>query len=437
MQAFILQFPEKQAKRMFSKDTSGASSFLEKPNRAAPGWLFVLPWSLRHVGGVNEVVKSLIGEFRDSGIFSPLLLAGSEEPASGTTAGPELIKPFRLNLWSPVDNQNPVRGVLSFVYRFPYRCWVMRRIIDQHNIGIINPHFPGLGCLLFVAMKRLNLFKGKIILSFHLSDIQGALSTKGRERKLWRMLLRGADHIVVVSDDLAKDVLALDSTVAAKITTIYNGVDLDLFVPTEHETSTGFSVPDQGKTILSIGGFIPRKGHDVLVRAFGHVLKKVPDARLVLVGGDGPEIEPIRHLINSMSLAQKVTIFKDVPHDRIPSFLSQAQLFVLASRREGHPLAVVEAGAAGLPVVCTLTTASRELISDKVTGRLVEFGDEHALAEAMIDLLTHPGEALRIATKFREYVKSNLTWGRTYEKYLKLAGDGVRHDVLIAESVKQ
>jgi glycosyltransferase involved in cell wall biosynthesis len=312
----------------------------------------------------------------------------------------------------------------------------LRRIIDQHNIKIINPHFAGLESLLFLALKKLRLFRGKIILSFHLSEVREALSTRGRERTLWRMLVCGADHIVVVSDDLAKSVLALDSTVAAKITTIYNGVDLALFAPTEHKP-TRFPVPNQGKIILSIGAFIPRKGHDVLVRAFGLVLSRVPDARLVLVGGDGPEIDSILELINSMSLANRVNIFKDVPHERIPAFLSQAHLFVLASHREGHPLAVIEAGAAGLPVVCTRTTGSHELITDKVTGRLVETGDVHALAEAMIDLLTHPGEARRMAAKFHEHVKNNLTWGHTYEKYLRLAGDGVSRDVLMAESAKQ
>ena len=90
-----------------------------------------------------------------------------------------------------------------------------------------------------------------------------------------------------------------------------------------------------------------------------------------------------------------------------------------------------------MPVVCTRTTGSHELISDKVTGRLVEAGDEDALAEAIIDLLTHPGEAQRMATKFHEYVKNNLTWENTHEKYLHLAGDGVGHDVLMAVSTKR
>ncbi len=422
---------------MRPNDSSGPSGPLDMPGQAAPGWLFVLPWSLQEIGGVNEVVKSLIIQFRDGRIFSPHLLVSSEESESSGTAVSELIKPHYLEIWSPVDRTRPIRGLLSFFYRLPYRCWALRRIIDQDNIRIINPHFPDLASLLFLALKKLKLFKGKIILSFHLSDVRDALSTKGIERKLWMMLLRYSDHIVVVSDDLANEVLALDTTVAAKMTTIYNGVDLALFAPAKLELHARFAVPNQGKTILSIGAFIPRKGHDVLVRAFGHVLKKVKDARLVLVGGDGPEIEPIRQLINSMSLEHRVSIFKDVPHERIPAFLSQAQLFVLASHREGHPLAVIEAGAAGLPVVCTRTTGSHELISDRVTGRLVEVGDEDALAGAMIDLLTHPGEAQRMATKFHEYVKNNLTWEHTHEKYLQLAGDGVSHDVLVAESTKQ
>jgi glycosyltransferase involved in cell wall biosynthesis len=402
-------------------DNSAPRGSLDTSDRATPGWLFVLPWSLQHIGGVNQAVKSLVAQFRDGGVFSPQLLVSSGESESGGNAEQELIKPYCLDLWSPVDHQHPFRALFSFVYRLPYRCWVMRRIIDQHNITIINPHFPDLASLVFLALKKLKLFKGKIILTFQGSDARNALSTKEYERNLWRMLLRGVDHIVVVSDDLAKVILAVDSTVAAKMTTIYNGADLALFAPPEREPRARFSVPNQGKTILSIGVFIPRKGHDVLVRAFGRVLSQVPDARLVLVGGDGPEIEPIRQLINSLSLAHRVIIFKDVPHERIPDFLSQAQLFVLASRGEGSPLVVAEAAAAKVPVVCTKAGGAPELITDGVTGRLVAIDDHIALADAIVDVLTHPDEAQRMAVKFHEYVRSNLTWHHAYEKYIRLS----------------
>ena len=422
---------------MCPNDSSTPSGSLDTSDLATPSWLFVLPWSLRHIGGVNQVVESLAVQFLDGGVFSPQLLISSGERESNGNVGQTLIKPHYLDLWSPVDFQHPFRAVFSFVYRFPYRCWIMRRIIDQHNIRIINPHFPGLGSLLFLSLKKLKMFRGKIILTFLGSDARNVLATKGRERKLWRMLLRGTDHIVVVSDDLAKAILAVDSTVAAKMTTIYNGADLALFTPAEQEQRARCALPNQGKTILSIGGFIQLKGHDVLVRAFSRVLDQVPDARLVLVGRDGPEIETIRQLINSLSLAHRVAIFKDVPRERLSSFLSQAQLFVLASRKEGFPLVVTEAAAAKVPVVSTKVGGVPELITDGVTGRLVAIDDHIALADAIVDTLTHPEEAQRMAMRLYEYVSNNLTWHHAYEKYLQLAGDTVPHGHIMASSANK
>jgi glycosyltransferase involved in cell wall biosynthesis len=226
---------------------------------------------------------------------------------------------------------------------------------------------------------------------------------------------------VVVSNSLGSELLTLEEGIAGNVRTIYNGVDSAFFGPMEDETWPRFPALNHEKRILSIGSFTPNKGHDVLIRAFGRVLSKAPDARLILVGGDGPEIEPIRQLIDSMSLAQKVNIFKDVPHERIPAFLSQAQLFVLASRREGFGLAVAEAAAAKVPVVVTKAQGLCELVTDGVTGRLVAIDDDIALADAIVDVLMHPDEAQRMAREFYEFVRSNLTWHHAHEKYTRLS----------------
>jgi glycosyltransferase involved in cell wall biosynthesis len=147
----------------------------------------------------------------------------------------------------------------------------------------------------------------------------------------------------------------------------------------------------------------------------------VPDARLVLVGGDGPEVERIRRLIDSLGLSEKVTIFKDVPHEQIPAFLFQAQLFVLASRRESFGLVVTEAAAANVPVACTKAQGLRELITDGVNGRLVAIDDHVPLANTSVNVLTHSEEAGRMAANFFEYVRSSLTWRHAYEKYIQLS----------------
>lgn len=389
-----------------------------RAQESTPGWLFVLPWSLRHTGGVNQVVKSLIVQFRSDEMYRPYLLSESGDSI------PELGgEPICLDVWSPVNHDRPVRGWISYVARLPYRCWAMRRIVRQKNVRVINPHFPGLGSLLFVILKKINLFDGKLILSFHLSDVQGALSSQGVERKLWRILLRGADHIVVVSDDLARAVLALDPGVAAKVTTVYNGVDLQSFASVGHNPCSGLGLRSQSKIILSIGAFISRKGHEVLVRAFARVLKQMPDAHLVLVGGSGPESESIQQLIRSLSLKNNVTLFKDVPHEYIPEFFRHAQLFVLASRQESFGLVVTEAAAAQVPVVCTRAEGLRELIKDGVTGRLVNIDDHVALADAILQALTEPDDAKKMALAFFEQVKGHMTWHHAYARYLQIASD--------------
>jgi glycosyltransferase involved in cell wall biosynthesis len=389
-------------------------------DECVPGWLFVLSWSLRHTGGVNQVVKSLIGQFRSGGTYCPHFLCGSKDSMPSASADPDPINALHLDIWSPVNHERPLRGWISFIVRLPYRCLVMRRIVRQHSVRVINPHFPDLGSLSFLVLKKLKLFNGKLILSFHQSDLVHALSTKGGERKLWRILLRGVDHIVVVSKDSAANVLKFDSSIAQKLSTVPNGVDLDLFCSREDGALARSSSSHQEKMIVSVGKFAPLKGHDVLIRAFGYLLKSVPDARLMIVGGDGSEFEPLRQLIDSLALTDRVRLCKDVPHEQIPAILSQAQLFVLASRQEGHPLAVVEAGAAGLPIVCTEGAWSQELISDGVTGRLVAQGDERGLASAMAGLLSNKKEAQQMAARFHEYVKKNLTWGQACEKYRQL-----------------
>jgi glycosyltransferase involved in cell wall biosynthesis len=390
----------------------------ERGREPMPGWLFVLPWSLHHVGGVNEVVKNLIRCFCKGDRFIPhLLITGETLECARRAAESEVTNARYLGIWSPVSNEHPIASLRSFIMRLPYRCWRMLNVIKENKIEVINPHFPDLGSLLFILMKQLRLFRGRIILSFHLSDIRGAQATKSLEKKLWKLLLRKADNIVVVSDDLATEVLAIEPDAAKKLVRIYNGVEVSLFAA----PNDGPDISNGGtKTIVSIGAFIHRKGHDILVRAFAHVLGKIPEARLMIIGGDGPEAEPLRQLIHSLAVADKVTIYKDVPHERIPEFLSRAALFTLASRSESFGIVVGEAGAAKLPVVCTRATGLRELITDQVTGRLVDIDDHVALADAIVDLLTHREKARDMAARLNEQVRTNFTWHKAYGKYLQI-----------------
>jgi glycosyltransferase involved in cell wall biosynthesis len=386
--------------------------------RQKPGWLFVLPWGLEETGGVNHVVKSLIQRFRDGGEFEPHVLITCRLHGIGRTSGADG-GPTCLDLWSPVDANHPARSVLSFVYRWPGRYRKLWRILDRDNIAVVNLHFPSLNALMFLTLRTMRRFRPEIILSFHGSDVKNILEASRLERLLWRIVLRKVDGIAVVSESLAEELMTLEPGIARKLATINSGVDLPTFAV---EACT--ANPREArcvKTIVSIGAFSSIKGHDVLVRAFALVLERVPDCRLVLVGKRGPEFGPIRELVSRLHLERHVSLHADVPHERIAGYLGQAQLFVLASRREGFPLVLAEAAAARLPIVCTNVGGTEELIRDGVTGRLVRSGDPTSLANAIGDLLSDPHNAERIAANCYEYVKSNLTWEHSYRKYLELA----------------
>ena len=387
---------------------------------ARSGWLLVLPWSLDLIGGVNVVVKNLIHHFRSERVFSPLLLVTSAASEAHTSGPFPETKSFYFDVWGPWDPRHPVRALVSFMVRLPLRCWRLRRIVKQWNLKIINPHFPGLGSLTFLILKKFGQFDGKLVLSFHGSDMRAVVFSTGLERRLWKILLRGADHIVVVSKSLGQSAITFEPKIAGKIRTIPNGVDIAMFASGRRDHQWQWAEAMRKYTVVSVGAFNTLKGHDVLLRAFSLVVKEIGEGRLLLIGATGPEIEKLRQLIDSLSLGDRVEILRDVPHEQIPTYLAQAMLFVLASRAEGFGMAAMEAGAAGLPVICTRATGLRELITDGVTGRLVEIDDHRALAGAIVELLRHPEEARRLAANLFDFVKHELTWQRTYQGYLEV-----------------
>jgi glycosyltransferase involved in cell wall biosynthesis len=267
------------------------------------------------------------------------------------------------------------------------------------------------------------LFPGKVILSFHGSDIRSAHGMRGWMRWAYRCLLRQADAVVSCSEGLQSEVLALEPS--AKACVIYNGIDEGRF---RGEASPPvLPAKLQGKElILNIGKYEYRKAHDLLLRAFAQVLEKRPAAHLVIVGSTGPEIDKTKAAVFDSGLAEHVTLYHDLPHSAIPGMLAIARLFVLSSRwvpgklGEGFPVAILEAAAAGKPVVTTRTCGAAEIIEDGVTGRLVALEDAGALAKAMCEVLEDKAQAETMAANLQRKVLEEFTWGRAYRSYAGL-----------------
>jgi glycosyltransferase involved in cell wall biosynthesis len=239
-------------------------------------------------------------------------------------------------------------------------------------------------------------------------------------------MLRRTDALVFVSQGLKEEFLALDPGLDKRCIVVHNGVDVDAFKRRSEQFRAVELFQGSHDVILSIGKFEHRKGHDLLVRAFEIVKRQRSNARLVMIGGAGPTLEPIRLLVSSLGLDEQVTILTNVPYLDIPGLIRRSQVFVLCSRwekgkyGEGFPLALVESGALARPVVTTNSTGCDEIIQDGQTGRLVAVEDPNALACAMLDLLNNPTKAQKMGMNLHALVCRQFTWRHAWGKYRAL-----------------
>ena len=208
---------------------------------------------------------------------------------------------------------------------------------------------------------------------------------------------------------------ALRERIAAqeRVVWIGNGVDPQRFVRTPSDAlRADLGLPDEARVIGFVGRLVREKGVVELFEAMARVVARCPEARLLVVGDtlksdrDTKAVARLDRLIASERLADVVrfTGFRD----DTPDLLAIMDVFVLPSHREGMPRTILEAMAAGKPVVATNIRGSREEVIDGVTGLLVPVGDSEALAEAILRVLSDEALARRFGEAGRRRVREEF-----------------------------
>lgn len=214
---------------------------------------------------------------------------------------------------------------------------------------------------------------------------------------LERWLARRVNRTIAISEALRQFILVTTQQPPQSITTVRYGYDSALDEPGDAR-STARNDGDRD-AILAVGRLVEQKGHDVLIRAFKQVARTVENARLVIVG-EGEQRQRLEALIRDLDLGDRVTL---EGHSRnVRAFMQNAVVFVHPSRWEGFGLVLLEAMAAGLPIVATRVSAIPEVVEDAVTGLLVPSDDDDALAKAMIRVLEDRVLAERLGRAGRE-----------------------------------
>jgi len=223
------------------------------------------------------------------------------------------------------------------------------------------------------------------------------------ERGMYRLAMRAlkkADHIVAISDATKQTLQRFLDVPSHKITRIYYGVDHSTFQPIDVPTGVyeRYGLDPQDRHVLYVGSERPRKAVPELIEAFACVLKEVPDATLVKVGG--PEVpagrERVEDMVRRKGIAENV-VFTGHVEDDLVTLYNLADVYASASYYEGFGLPFVEAMACGTPVVGRNQSAMPEVIGDG--GLLFESHDD--MCETIVRLLTDQDERESLAASAR------------------------------------
>jgi glycosyltransferase involved in cell wall biosynthesis len=196
---------------------------------------------------------------------------------------------------------------------------------------------------------------------------------------IWRRTIHWADAVVFVSEGVRKHCTSYNRLSQKNTHVIYNGLNLESFL--SHRAQPGAHRPKI--RFGAVGRLVPWKAHTVLVRAFGQIADTLPEAELHILG-DGPSRLEIAQTIESLGLSKCVTLH-GASRD-VAGFLSTLDIFVQSSIDEGLPISLMEAMAAGLPVISTRLPGLAELAPEHIVAAYCAPGEAHALADAMLQV---------------------------------------------------
>jgi glycosyltransferase involved in cell wall biosynthesis len=201
------------------------------------------------------------------------------------------------------------------------------------------------------------------------------------------LLGRVSDCVLVFSPEVANDVRAWDLIPASRLRLLSPGICLDSLEDAPSQSEVRASLGVNGFCLGAMGRLEEQKGYADLLIALSRILPEAADLNLIIIGDGSKRIE-IEAQVRSLGL-EKAVRFLGTRHD-VPFLLRAMDLFVMPSRWEGIPLTLLEAMAAGLPVVSTRVGRAGEIIEPGVNGLLVPPKDPNALAEALLSAYRQP-----------------------------------------------
>ncbi len=250
-------------------------------------------------------------------------------------------------------------------------------------------------------LKRLGIAK-KVVTSFHGYDIRLGIELGG---KIYRTLSEQGDCFLVISGYNFRNLVSFGFDQEKMI---YHPVGIDVRRFSGNGKS-GLSGDGRPVRVLTVSRLSAEKGLECGIRAVHRVLNARPEYKLQYdIIGSGPLKEELDQLINQLGLNELVRVVGPKNQSEVIEALYRSDIFLLPSLAEATPKVLMEAQAAGLPVVATATGSTDEVVLDGKSGFLVPSGNADALAERLDYLIQHPQEWNAMGRAGRKHVEENF-----------------------------
>ena len=375
--------------------------------------LLVTPFSMSSLGGVTTAVQMMAREFTLRGDRVSILHGGHCSDIAHVGQF-DAVPVYSTYLRPPIVPEAIAKGLTGFVLKYPLVLLRLHRFIKRAGIDVVFIQYPLAGMTYFGVLRHIG--RWKLVVTFQGNDAHDLDQRHWIEALLLRQLVASADTVVAVSDTLLKKVRKAFKGLPRRAVIIPNGASLPAEFPGES------SLPiTPARYLVSVGQLIDRKGQDVLIRALGILQRRAVSGDVVLVG-EGPRRQRLIDLAVAEGVRERVHFVGDQPHDVVFALVARSICFVLASRAEGFPLAIVEAMATGRPVIATDVDGISEIVRNGITGLLVPAEDPEALAGAIERICNDDAGREQMGTGARELAAHQYTWRHIVDSYSTLLG---------------
>lgn len=384
--------------------------------------LYALPWNLDAPGGINSVVRELIRSAkRRSNLQAGLLVAdyAFSKPRSRHVDGYTEIS---ARVVDPFHGSHSIKSLLGLVVRWPMSIWRLAGLFSRLRPIAVNAHYPGLWCITLLAGVRMATRTTRVVLSFHGADVSNIERAGSWRRLWWRFLLRRVDAITVCSEALNRRLrTAIAVPASTHVTVAPNGIDC-LEIDRALATIPSDTTSPGSRRIVSVGTFEPKKGHDLLLRAFRDIAVRHADVTLLLVGRATPWRETLVNLARELGIGERVTFVSNASHGQALAAIRDSSLFVLPSREEPFGIVLLEAAYLNVPIVATRVGGIPEILRDQEDALLVPAEDPTSIREAIDSLLNDRAWGVRLSQNAHRRVIEAFQFENTFSHYCRAAG---------------